>query len=785
MPRSVAFLHSFVWVVVFVAGVAAAQNATIKGKVSDPTGEPVVAARVYIPGVAGDLTEADGVFAINGIPAGSYKLIAAGDETTDTLFVDVTLAAGQVLNLDLKLKPASTTEVVEINADNRVQIDTRDPAPGLTTITSEQIKYVPTLGSADLGSYLQVLPGVVFTGDQGGQLFIRGGTPSQNLVLLDGAIMYNPFHTLGLFSVFDADYIRRADVYSGGFSAEYGGRVSSVMDITSRNGNFGRFSGKVDVNSIMTAVMAEGPIGRPNDRTGQSTVSYLVSARQCYLDQTSPQLYSYVNDSVSLPFSFTDLYGKITLGNGLNQASFFGFHQRDRVSYGFPTDYEWTSSGGGLNFMVLPANTKMILSGNFAISQFENGQINPDEVFPRRSSIGGFTGRLNFQYYVGGADEISYGMQFLGFRNELQFTSGLGLLVENENNNTEFAGYFLYKKVIRKKVVQPNGFVDYFNRLVIEPSARVHYYNNLGVSPEFRLRAKLNFKNVSFQVAGGTYTQNLVAALSDRDVVQLFQGYIASPEQGMDNRPLAPRYWQAARHALVGTELTLIRGVKLQLEGWYKHFTQVTNVNRNRLFPEEDQFVAESGEAYGADAVLTYVRGKLYLYGTYGLAYNFRTDPNLDQTYAPVWDRRHNANVVANYRIGELRGKRTNTVRDTKWEVGARFNLGTGFPFTQTQGFFQSQGFFLNGSGTDYVNQNPELGILLSEDFNGGRLPDYHRLDVMFKRRWILGEYAILEANIQVVNAYNRENIFYYDRVRNARVNQLPIIPTGGLQFRW
>jgi TonB-dependent Receptor Plug Domain/Carboxypeptidase regulatory-like domain len=785
MPLLVSVFRVAAVVAVLWCGVASAQNAALKGKVSDPAGEPVPSARVYIPNVAGDLTETDGVFAINGIPAGSYRLIVIGDETFDTLFVDVTLAPGQVQNLDLKLKATTTLTDIEISSDSRVQIDTRDPAPGLTSITSEQIKFVPNIGSADLGSYLQVVPGVVFTGDQGGQLFIRGGTPVQNLVLLDGAIMYNPFHTLGLFSVFDADYIRRADVYSGGFAAKYGGRISSVMDITTRNGNFNRFSGKVEVNPIMSSALVEGPIGRPNERTGQSTLSYLVSARHCYLDATSPEFYSYVNDSVSLPFNFTDLYGKITLGNGLNQATFFGFHQTDKVSYGYPTDYKWTSSGGGLNFMVLPSNTKMILSGNFSVSRFTNGQINPDEVFPRESSIGGFTGRLNFQYYVAGADEISYGLQFQGFRNELRYTSGLGLLVDNENNNTEFAGYVQYKKVFRKKIVLPNGFVDYFNRAVIEPSVRVHYYNNLGVSPEFRLRAKLNFKNVSLQLAGGTYTQNLVAALSDRDVVQLFQGYIASPQQGMSNRPLNPRYWQAAQHALAGVEVTVLRGVKFQLEGWYKRFLQVTNINRNRLFPEEDQFVAESGEAYGADATVTYVRGKLYLYGTYGLANNFRTDPNTGDTYAPVWDRRHNANIVANYRIGELRAKRTNAVRDSKWEFGARFNLGTGFPFTQTQGFYQQQNFEFEGAGTNYVAQNPELGILLSDDYNGGRLPDYHRLDVMFKRRWILGEWALLEANIQVVNAYNRENIFYYDRVRNARVNQLPTVPSAGLQFRW
>ena len=100
------------------------------------------------------------------------------------------------------------------------------------------MRQIPTVGGqADLAQYLQVLPGVIFTGDQGGQLYIRGGSPIQNKVLLDGMIVYNPFHSIGLFSVFDTDLMRNADVYTGGFNADFGGRISSVMDITTRDGN--------------------------------------------------------------------------------------------------------------------------------------------------------------------------------------------------------------------------------------------------------------------------------------------------------------------------------------------------------------------------------------------------------------------------------------------------------------------------------------------------------------------------------------------------------------------
>jgi len=105
-------------------------------------------------------------------------------------------------------------------------------------ITPKDIGQIPSIGGQpDLAQYLQVMPGVVFTGDQGGELYIRGGSPIQNKVLLDGVTIYKAFHSIGLFSVFETDIIRNADIYTGGFGAEYGGRISSVMDITTRDGN--------------------------------------------------------------------------------------------------------------------------------------------------------------------------------------------------------------------------------------------------------------------------------------------------------------------------------------------------------------------------------------------------------------------------------------------------------------------------------------------------------------------------------------------------------------------
>ena len=130
-------------------------------------------------------------------------------------------------------------------------------------------------------------------------------------------------------------------------------------------------------------------------------------------------------------------------------------------------------------------------------------------------------------------------------------------------------------------------------------------------------------------------------------------------------------------------------------------------------------------------------------------------------------------NLLASYMFGE----------DNSWEVSLRWNMGTGFPFTQTQGYFGEE-TFADGIGTDYTTTNNELGIILG-DLNNGRLPAYHRLDASVKKAWSMKKHMKLEATVGVTNAYNRENIFYYDRVNNERVDQLPIMPSAGLTFRF
>ncbi len=184
---------------------------------------------------------------------------------------------------------------------------------------------------------------------------------------------------------------------------------------------------------------------------------------------------------------------------------------------------------------------------------------------------------------------------------------------------------------------------------------------------------------------------------------------------------------QHAYHGVIGAEFELVKNLSTAVEGWYKGFTQLLNTNRDHLFPEDPEWVLERGRAMGVDIILKYANANTYLYATYGLSKVTRTDPK--RTYFPVFDRRHTVNLVAAYKYGRFEAASENgrAVRsrfnESRWEGSARFTMGSGFPFTQTQGYYPQNNFFDNGSQTDYATQNGGLGIILSSNFNGGRLP--------------------------------------------------------------
>lgn len=757
--------------------VVAQNHATIRGFVYEQeNGEPVIFTNVYLEGTNyGASTDVNGYYSISQIPPGDYELMvtAVGYDTTR---VSLSVQRGDIINQRL-LVSESSIQMQEFEVSAERQEAQTQVQMSVQKITPRDMERIPSIGGEpDLAQYLQVLPGVIFTGDQGGQLYIRGGSPIQNVVLLDGATIFQPFHSIGLFSVFETDLIRNADIYTGGFGAQYGGRVSSVMDLTTRDGNKRRISGLVGATTFGAKALIEGPIKKQTDDDYGSS-SFVLSAKHSYLDESSKLLYSYIDED-GLPFNYTDLYGKVTFntGNG-SKVNVFGFSFNDNVSYQALSNLNWQALGGGTNFILVPGGSSSIMEGNFSISDYRI-ELSESELPPRTSSINNFDLGLNFKYFVG-EDEFKYGINVTGFSSDFSFFNQYDIRIEQESTSTELAGFFSYTARL--------------GNLVLEPSFRLHYYSSLSVaSPEPRLGVKYNVTEFfRLKGAGGLYSQNLIAANSDRDVVNLFYGYLASPENLPStflqedgtvkdiNNPL-----QRSAHAILGFEWDVTRRFNLNVEGYYKHFPQITNLNRNKIYEDTNEFqdipdnlkkdfVVESGKAYGVDFVFKYEEKNYYFWAVYSLAYTDRWDGF--QTYNPVFDRRHNVNLVASYSWG----------KDKRWSADLRWNFGSGFPFTQTSGYHGPEPDFSGGIDADIAETNAEDVSIIFGDLNEGRLPDYHRLDFSLSRNFKLSERSNIEVNLSVTNLYDRENVFYVDRVQFETVYQLPLMPSLGANWRF
>ncbi len=732
-----------------------AQYGSVRGFVYEQeTGEPVLFTNVYLyKTTIGAPTDGNGFFAITKIPPGQYILMVTY-VGFDTLQIPITIKPDDVISKKLYLAK-STVQLDEVSISAARQDRVSETQTSIIKITPKEIQSIPSIGGTpDLAQYLQVLPGVIFSGDQGGQLYIRGGPPIQNKVLYDGMIVYNPFHSIGLFSVFDVDILKNVNVYTGGFGAEYGGRLSSVMDVTTRDGNKNRFAGKFDVSTFGAKALLEGPIFKQKDPDGASS-TFLLSVKNSYLAQSSKIFYTYINEN-GLPYNYLDIYGKIAVNaaNG-SKVNIFGFNFSDKVTYQVLQDYHWNSFGGGLTFLAIPGKSSVLIEGNFAYSTY-NVVLDEINKSPRSSSIDGFNGGLNFTYFLG-RDALKYGLDISGFKTTLDFYNSLNRNIEYTQNSTEASLYVDYKWMPGKFIIEPGLRFQYYASISaasFEPRLSMKY----NVAPKFRMK-----------MAAGIYSQNLISTTYDKDVVNLFYGYISSPTNEL----------QKCDQVVLGFEWDLMPNLSVNVEGYYKYYPVLTTLNRNKLYDDtqeninipayyKEDFIYETGDAEGMDVSVKYDWKKVHVWVTYSLGFIHRNDGFYD--YVPPYDRRHNLNLVSTFNWGKR----------NSWEFDLRYNYGSGFPFTQTQGFYELINFA--NMGTNYPTENGSLGILYG-DYDQGRLPYYSRLDVNLKKIFFLGKTTKLEINLSVTNALDQQNIFYFDRISYTRVDQMPLMPSVGLSF--
>ena len=761
------FKKGFFFILFFFPLFLFCQSETIRGFVyEEASSEPIIFANVSIKNTnLGSVTDDNGYFIFPNISEGDY-IIEVDFIGYQKKTIPIKVVSGIKLKVQ-KIYLAKTNlelDVVDLStekSENKNMVNS-----SVIKLTSKNLKKLPSLGGeVDLAQFIQVLPGVVFTGDQGGKLYVRGGAPIHNKVLFDGMTIYNPFHSIGFFSVFDSDIIKKTDVYTGGFPAKFGGRISSIMNIKTRDGNKKKFSGKLSANTFSSKLLLEGPfLGTSNENIETSAI---FSLRSSYLDKTSKNFYSYIGDD-GLPYSFTDMYGKMSIfSNNGSKFNIYGFNFIDNVDYDNITDLKWDTYGIGTNFVLVPGSAKMLIEGEVSYSNYK---INEKSSFEDLTSqISGFNLNLDFSYFMTKESEIRYGLQVSGYSTSLDLKNEMNVYSQIDHS-TDFAAY-----------------VDYNfskSRFVINPGFRFQNYTSLGESSfEPRLSVKYNLtEKMRLKASGGSFSQNLISTNDDSDVVSLFTGFLSSTEnvpttfQGDDIISLL----QTATHYVVGLEYDLLENLNLNIEGYYKKFNQLIGINRNKFFDdipefsnEEDylkkDFMIERGNAKGIDFLLKYNTKKLSLWSVYSFGIVNREDEI--QTYSPHYDRTHNVNFVLSYLIG----------KQNLWNLNLRWNYGSGFPFTQTKAYYENLNFSETNS-ENFNTTNGNLGIIYS-DLNGGRLPDYHRLDFSLTKKINLKNSTFMEISLGLTNLYNRNNIFYYDRVDAVRINQLPIMPNIG--FSW
>lgn len=747
------------WVVSLTIGVPArAQTATVRGFVTDAAngqalqGVNVVMQTMSGEPVQGSATNEDGFYAIAEVPAGQFVLQASFvgyAPTRDT----IRLEAGQVLTRNLEVYPAEV-ELDEVEVASQQETGARTPTAGLEEVQPRDIERIPSPSvSGDLAGYLQTLPGVVASGDRGGQFFVRGGTPTQNLTLLDGMIVYQPFHIVGFYSAYPADLIKQVDFYAGGFGAEYSGRLSSVIDVQTREGSKQDWKGSVTAAPFLAGAQVEGPLW-------PGKVSVLASLRESLIQHTSP-----LTVGRELPYQFGDRFAKVHAAFGksfraslaalqTHDAGFIDPQQADEPVASGRGEVQWDNQSYSGHFLFLPAGFPMLGDVLLSYARMENVFIQGGSE-NLQSSIGSFNGQVRLSYFLGPADlhvggsvrstELTYDLtgQFQGLEAGAEYVTEAGLYAESD------------MEPVTGWTVQPGV------RLQAFPSLR-----RTELEPRLRMSWQVTSRQ-QLSAAWGLYHQEIVGLNDRRDAGNVFTAWVATPFA--DNVPEAVHY-------ILGYEMQPLDWLQASVEGYYKTLSNL-RIPEWTAFPQfEVDLVPADGTVRGLDLRLTVDYGSFYGYLGYGYSdVSYRAQlaefplwyGEVRETFPPPHERPHQVSALSSVSLGA-------------YDLSVRWQFGAGRPYSQAIGF--DMWLLLQNPTVDVTREPGEPRVLYGQPYDA-RLPNYHRLDVSLARTFHPSESVSATVQASLINAYDRRNLFYLDLFTLQRVNQLPLVPSLGVEI--
>lgn len=772
--RTFLILFSFI-----ILDSAFSQTATLSGYVKDvKTGETLIGVNVFTKDsvLLGATTNTYGFFSLT-VPKGVHMFrISFVGYNDKELNLDLTTDK----SLNVELSSGVNLQEVVINAESADK-NVRDTKMGTISLSTEYVKKIPIIfGESDILKAIQLLPGVkAIEGSSG--LFIRGGGVDQNLILLDEAIVYNPGHLLGFFSIFNSDAIKNTTLIKGGMPAQYGGRLSSVLDIQMKEGNDKEYVVEGGIGLIASRVTVQGPIVKNKS-------SFIVSARRTYaLDLAQPFInktkfagsnYYFYDINAKLNYTFSEkdrVYFSAYFGRDV-----FTFKNKER-DFTFDLPYGNATATLRWNHVFSP---KLFLNVSGVYNDYNFSAGGGQDVFKFQASSGvkDWNAKVDFDYFKNNNHTIRYGLNYTYHQlspSVVTGTNGDQVFTNSGVVKSKYA-HELALYVSDDWKISNSFTLNYGTRLsgftqvgpYTSDLTGVTYTNNQPVKTytgfEPRITGKYSFNDVSSLKFGFTATTQYVHLVSNSTStlpadVWVPSSDIVKPQRGTQ---YALGYFHNFNDNMWETSL----------EVYYKDLQNQIDYPENYVRKPAEQvensFVFGSGKAYGTELYIRKAKGRLTGWVAYTWARTLRTFPDINngREFPSSYDIINDLSVVATYQLSR------------KWDLSANFVYTTGKPFTPLKELF-------------IINNNLNLAY---GERNSLRLPAYHRLDFGAnyvphpEKRGFAGSWTF-----SVYNVYNQLNPFflYYDvqtafakneaKATAYTVTLFPIIPAVTWNYKF
>ena len=811
-------LFKNIFSIFFILAINAQQTSTISGFVRDnATGEPLSYVNVFVvigDSYKGSATNQDGYYVISNLFPGKYNVNASiiGYKMTTN---KVTLASDEKLRLDFRLN-VSALEGQEVNVSaERIKFQQSIESSQIS-LDLREINTVPGFIEADVFRTLQMLPGVQSGGDFSSALYVRGSTPDQNLIMLDGITIYNPYHLGGIFSTFNTDAIKEADFHAGGFPARYGGRMGAILNVINREGNTEKITGSGNISLVTGKALIEGPLPKWKGIKG----SWLLSGRRTYFDQFINLV---TGTKGQFPYFFYDYQFKTNLdinqNHRLTYTRFYGddilrFSSSDQSSNNiggtskntYGVDWPWGNHTNGLTWrwIVSPSVVaKTFLSSSRYRYDFDF-YFDTKETYIDNDST--FQNNLAFDVvYKDIIKDRTLETEIIWKANDIHtVTSGFQI----KNINFELVNKFIITTLdttftekpldMRNKTRELAAYIQdkwsVTNNLKLQGGLRLAHYNlhdTLYVEP--RIGMKYNFSSdMSFKINWGRYHQFLITANDPDENFRLIDLWLGVPE----DKPAS-----VSDHTILGFEYFSPDDILFRVETYYKDFDNLLSLKQEDVYTENEddvqtttmnEFWDTDAYAYGLELLAKKTSGKIkgWIGYTYAKTFNY-TPPN--GWYAPNHDRTHTLNIVS-------------TIELPKWvsdnlEMSASLTASSGNPYTPIKGRSYDWNQELNGARDEDQAINLEWKLsnkYLVDEKNSDRYPPYFRFDLGLTRKnrrlfkWKYDSY------FQIINITNHKNALSYTYrtntdqsvgnrgvVERAAINTFPFMIFTGVQFEF